>query len=546
MPRLVLSLLAAGAALSLGACGEPGSSPAITVDDLAHHIAVLASDEFEGRAPGTPGGEKTIGYLAETFQRLGLAPAFETGYTQTVPMVELTAAEVTPLTVAGQDRTLSFAYGKEMMVWTKRVVDASAVAQSDMVFVGYGIVAPEYDWNDYAGIDVRGKTVVMLVNDPGFATGDAALFNGRAMTYYGRWTYKYEEAARQGAAAAIIVHETAPAAYPWSVVENSWSGPQLDLERPDKNMDRIAVEGWVTHDVAQQIMAAAGQDLTALKAAALRRDFQAVPLGLQASVAITNTIRATQSDNVVAMVKGRTRPDEAVLYMAHWDHLGRGQPLDGDDIYNGAVDNATGVAALLEIAERFAREGAPERSVLFLAVTAEESGLLGSAHYTEQPAIPLAKTVAAINMDAMTVIGPTLDVVVIGHGKSELEAVLEDKAAGQGRVVRPEASPEQGFFYRSDHFNFAKKGVPALYAEGGIEHAEKGADYGRAQAADYIENRYHKPTDEFQPGWDLSGLAQDVSLLYEVGAELAASDAWPNWHEDAEFRAARDQSRAGH
>ncbi|GAB4144526.1 MAG: M28 family metallopeptidase [Sphingomonadales bacterium] len=554
MHRFVaLPTVIAALAISLAACEAPetaqqeaaSTSREITAQDLAHHIEILASDDFEGRAPGTPGGEKTVAYLTEAFKSRGAAPAFDEGYGQTVSMIEVTATDITPLRVEGPETDLSYAYGKEMMVWTKRVVAQSAVEQSDMVFVGYGVVAPEYGWNDYAGVDVRGKTVVMLVNDPGYATQDETLFNGRAMTYYGRWTYKYEEAARQGAAAAIIIHETAPASYPWSVVENSWSGPQLDLQRPDNNMDRIPIEGWVTHDVASQIMAAAGHDLRTLEAAALRRDFKAVPLGLKASVALENSIRSAQSDNVVAMVEGSARPDEAVLYVAHWDHLGRGQPLDGDEIYNGAVDNATGVAGLLEIAERFANGPAPERSVIFLAVTAEESGLLGSAHYAQQPAVPLARTVAVLNMDAMTVSGPTKDVVVIGHGKSELEQILAAKAAQQNRVLKPEDAPEQGFFYRSDHFNFAKRGVPALFAEGGIEHVERGAEWGRAQADDYVQNRYHKPSDEFDPNWDLSGLAEDVALLYEVGVELANSEAWPNWYEDAEFRAARDRSRAG-
>ncbi|RME68818.1 MAG: M28 family peptidase, partial [Alphaproteobacteria bacterium] len=361
MPRLIACSSLAGLAVLLGACGQPKTTPAITAADLALHIKTLASDAFEGRAPGTPGGEKTIAYLKKEFSRFGLAPAIGADFAQSVPMIEITATDIGPLKIAGPETTLSLAYGKDMMVWTKRVVDTVALAGSEMVFVGFGIVAPEYGWNDYAGIDARGKTVVMLVNDPGFATGDAQLFNGRAMTYYGRWTYKYEEAARQGAAAAIIVHETAAAAYPWSVVEASWSGPQLDLERADKNMGRVAVEGWVTHDAAAQIMQAAGHDLAALERAALSRDFKAVPLPLTASVAIANSVRATRSDNVVAIAKGAKRPGEAVLYMAHWDHLGRGQAVDGDDIYNGAVDNATGVAALLEIAERFAAAAAPER-----------------------------------------------------------------------------------------------------------------------------------------------------------------------------------------
>ncbi|MFZ5609155.1 MAG: M28 family metallopeptidase [Pseudomonadota bacterium] len=512
---------------------------------LAAHIAVLASDAFEGRAPATQGEAQTITYIADQFRAMGVQPALGDSYFQAVPMVEITAQEVPPMTLAiAQAEPISLAYGPEVMIWTKRVVERVAVEASDMVFVGYGIVAPDYGWNDYAGIDVHGKTVVILVNDPGFATGDAGLFDGRAMTYYGRWTYKYEEAARQGAAAALIIHQTAPAAYPWGVVKGSWSGPQLDLAHADGNEGRAAVEGWISEDAAHRLFAAAGLDFAALQEAAAARGFAAVPMGAQMSVAFANKIRRSESANVIGIVEGRERPEEAVLYLAHWDHLGRG-PADarGDDIYNGAVDNASGVAGLLEIARQFAAKPA-RRSVVFIATTGEESGLLGSAYYAENPIVPLRQSVAGINMDSLGVIGPVRDVVVIGHGKSELEAILERHAKKQGRTVVSEPTPERGYFYRSDHFNLAKVGVPVLYAEGGLDSIAKGRDWGRAQMDHYTAEHYHQPSDEVDPDWDLRGAVEDLNLLTQVGRELAEGTAWPNWHPQAEFRAARDTLRA--
>ena len=522
----------------------PAPNGAITTQALSAHIQILASDAFEGRAPATPGEDKTVAYLAEKFAQAGLQPGVGDSYFQEVPLVEITAAPSAELSVAGEDATERFSYWDDVIVWTKRVVGRAEVLDSDMVFVGYGIVAPEYGWNDYDGIDVTGKTVVMLVNDPGFATGDSALFNGRAMTYYGRWTYKFEEAARQGAAAAIVVHEDAPAAYPWGVVTSSWSGPQLDLQRPDDNASRAAIEGWISAPAAERLLAMAGLDLAGVHAAAIEPDFKPIPLGLTASVAVDHTVRRSSSKNVIAVLPGAERPDETVLYMAHWDHLGRDPKQDGDQIYNGALDNATGLGGLLELAEAFATlDRPPARSVVFAAWTAEESGLLGSAHYAENPPFPLDRTVAGINMDGLNIYGRMHDITVIGYGASELEVELAAAAATQRRVVRPEPTPERGYFYRSDHFNLAKKGVPVLYTANGIDHVEHGPDWTLRQQEAWIAAHYHKPSDEYDPAWDLTGAVDDLELLFAVGHGLAASDHWPNWNDGNEFRAARDAAR---
>lgn len=547
--RLTAAGLAMLAALAVSACAERDTDdPAageITAEEFAAHVRTLASDEFGGRAPGSEGEARTVAYLEKQFRAIGLAPANGDSYRQEVPLVSITAENVSPLTVRGGEDTLELRYGEDMMVWTKRVVEGVGLEDSELVFVGYGIVAPEYEWDDYRGLDVAGKTVVILVNDPGFATQDETLFNGNAMTYYGRWTYKYEEAARQGAAAALIVHETEAAGYPWLVVSGSWSGEQFDLVTADGNMGRVEVEGWLSEAAATRLLAAAGQDYAALRARAAQRDFEALPLGLEAAVSFDNTLSKSDSYNVAGVLRGRERPEETVIYGAHWDHLGVARSMLEDRIYNGATDNASGIAALLEIAQAFAAlEPAPARSVVFLAFTAEESGLLGSAWYVSHPLFPLAETVANINMDAMTLLGPTEDVTVIGYGNSELERYLERAAAAQGRRLEPEPTPEKGFFYRSDHFNFAKRGVPALYAKGGVVHRERGRDYGLAWNRDYVENRYHKVSDEYDPQWDLRGVVEDVQMLYRVGRELAQGEDWPNWHARNEFRAARDASAA--
>lgn len=531
-----------------GAAGAPPhrSGADITADDLAFHIANLASDAFEGRAPGAPGGDKARRYIAEAYGRLGMGPVGE-DYFQAVPLIEATLdPENSYFRIHGQGEEIALEYKKDIVYWTKRVEERLRFEDSDLVFAGYGIVAPEYGWNDYDGVDVAGKTVVILVNDPGFATQDPDLFNGAAMTYYGRWTYKYEEAARQGAAAALIIHDEKPAAYGWGVVEGSWSGPQLDLERADGAAARVIAEGWLSNDRARALAGAAGHDLDALQEAALSPDFKPIPLnGLAASAALNTALRRSQDANVIGFIKGAERPDEYVLYMAHWDHLGVNPTTEGDDkIFNGAVDNATGVAAILEIAEKFAtRQTPPARSILLAAVTAEESGLLGSAYMAENPPVPLEKIVGGVNIDALLPTPPAKDMIVVGAGASELEDVLRDVAAARDVYLRPDPEPEKGYFYRSDHISLAKKGVPMLYADAGLDLRDGGEDAGGKLAEDYLANRYHSPQDEFDGDWNMAGITEAVQILYELGAHLADSNDWPNWREDNEFRALRDAQR---
>ncbi len=541
------SLIACLAVAALG-CGDSYLTPAHRVIDeggLREHIQTLASDEFEGRGPSTPGEEKTVAYIADRFQSLGLEPGNGDSYFQDVPLVETAVPNNPALTIRGGGATTELAFGTEFVGWTKRVVDRARLANSPMVFVGYGVVAPEYDWNDYEGVNVRGRTVVILVNDPGFATQDEALFSGNAMTYYGRWTYKYEEAARQGAAGVIIIHETGPAGYPWEVVESSWTGPQFDLVAEDNNMSRVAVEGWITHDAAHEIFEQAGMDFDELKAQAATREFQALPMGLRASTSLTNEVTRSTSRNVLAVLPGTDRADEYIVYMAHWDHLGRNAAIEGDGIYNGALDNATGVAGLLELAQAYASlDERPARSILFLAVTAEEKGLLGSAYYAANPVYPRNKTVAAINMDGLNTDGPTNDITVIGYGASELDDYLETEAAAQDRVIRADPEPEKGFYYRSDHFSFAKQGIPALYTDAGIDHVEHGEQWTLARRDEYTANRYHKPTDEYDPEWDLSGAVNDLRILFDIGFRLSNETTFPGWRVGNEFRARREAEMA--
>ncbi|MGV3478727.1 MAG: M28 family peptidase [Sphingobium sp.] len=523
------------------------AKPDIPIETMKRVTKELSSDAFEGRAPGSAGEEKTLALLAAEFAKLGLKPGNKGSWLQDVPLVEITAKNVSALSFTGGKAPVSAAYGPEMVIGTYRVTPHIAVKDSPVVFVGYGINAPEKNWNDYAGLDVKGKTVIILVNDPDYETpGLEGPFGGRAMTYYGRWTYKFEEAARQGAAAAIIVHDTAPAAYGWNVVQSSWTGAQQVADAPDGNMGAAPAVGWISNDKVKALMASAGQDLAALTAAAKKPGFKAVDLGVKASVSFDNSLRKHASKNFIAVLPGKTRPDDYVLYTAHWDHLGRCKPApDGDDICNGAVDNATGTAALVALAQAHAKAGAPDRSIAFLAVTAEESGLLGSKYYGEHPVLPLAQTVAGVNMDALSVAGAARNVVVIGKGKSELDALLDRALAAEGRVATQEPTPEKGFYYRSDHFSLAKQGVPMLYFEGGDDLVKGGKAAGEAAAKDYEEHRYHGPKDEYDPSWDWAGVASDLRLYYTIGRELAEGDAWPNWVPGDEFRAARDRSRAG-
>jgi Zn-dependent M28 family amino/carboxypeptidase len=528
----------------LGGCASLSGGPpavAISAAEYERHIVTLASDEFEGRKPGTAGERKTVDYLVAEFKKLGLQPGNRGAWTQEVPIVEITAGSDAELKLGDA----ALAYGKDMVIWTKRVAPEVTLADSPLVFVGHGVVAPEAGWNDYAGVDMRGKTAVILINDPGFATGDEKLFRGRAMTYYGRWTYKFEEAARQGAAAAIIIHDDEPAAYPWDTVQNSWMGPQLDTASPDGNAGRIAIEGWVTRAAGDALLQANGLSYADLVKAASRPGFKPIELRQRASGSLRNAIRRASSSNVLAMIPGSKRPDEVVVYMAHWDHLGRSLGRSGDNIFNGALDNASGTAGLLAIAKAFAESPRrPERSVVFLGLTLEESGLLGSAYYASNPVFPLRKTVAALNMDAMSWGGPTRDVSVIGFGASQLEEYLAVAAKTQDRVLRVEPTPEKGFFYRSDHFNFAKVGVPALYFKMGVEDREKGVEWARAKQAEYTLRDYHKPSDEWRPGTDLRGSLEDLALLHAVGARLAREKRFPNWYPSSEFRSARDRTFA--
>lgn len=518
---------------------------AITLQALTDQIKILASDNFGGRAPGTPGEEITVKYLESAFKAIGLDPANGDSFFQEVPLTSVNVIGKPKLVFRGDTgNVLSLSYPDDQVIWTRRQVPATSVSDSELVFVGYGINAPERNWNDYAAVDVHGKTVVILVNDPGFATQEPDLFNGNAMTYYGRWTYKFDEAARQGAAAAIIVHDTKPAAYPWTTVSSSWTGPQFDVVRKNKGTDLVAVEGWITKDMAAALFKEAGMDLQAMYKAAEKPGFQAVKMNLKASAAIKNRINTVSSSNVAAILKGREAPDEVFIYMAHWDHLGTDLTIAGDGIYNGAKDNATGTSGLLEIAKAFASlQQKPRRSVMFLAVTAEEQGLLGSAYYAAHPIYPLADTIGGLNMDGLNTIGPTHDVTVTGLGLSQLEQYLEAQASAHDRVLKPGKHPERGYFYRSDHFELSKMGVPMLYPNAGSDHREKGSEYGEQKGEEYVAKHYHQPSDEYDPSWDLSGAVEDLQLYFLTGLDIVNSTDWPEWNQGTEFKAVRDEQR---
>ena len=526
--------------------------PAIDPNAILQHIKVLSDDKFQGRAPGTPGEDQTVEYLQTQFKSMGLKPGNPDGtFVQNVPLVGITGAEASPLTFTKGDQSLMLRWKDDVVAWTKHVADGASIDGSDVVFCGYGVEAPEYGWDDFKGLDVKGKTIVVLINDPPVPDPsdpsklDPKMFGGSAMTYYGRWTYKFEEGARKGAAAVLIVHETEPAAYPFSVVQGNL-GEKFDVIPPDKNMGRVNIEGWITLESARKLMALGGQDFDRLKKQAVTKDFKPVPLGAKAKMAIRNTLRTIDSHNVVAKVEGSdpSLKDEYVIYTAHWDHLGVGLPVNGDRIYNGARDNAAGVATMLEVARAFTKvQPQPKRSILLTIVTAEEQGLLGSQYYSVMPLYPLARTLADINVDEPNVYAPSKDVTVIGMGASDLDDYLRQAAQEQGRTLRPDPNPEKGFYYRSDHFNFAKQGVPALYTESGVETASdagKPAGYLKSKLDEYEAHRYHQPSDEVQPDWDLRGAAEDAQLVFAVGYRVANAATFPAWKAGNEFKAKRD------
>ena len=544
---------------SFSGCSRGPSPPdaalaSFSADRLLNHIRILSSDEFEGRGPGSRGEDLTIKYLEDQYRSAGLEPGNPDGtYLQNVPLVGITPDPSMTLTLTGHGKTLQPKFQTDFVAWSKRVTETSAI-DAELIFVGYGVQAPEFQWDDFKGADVKGKILVVLINDPPVPDPanpsqlDPKTFGGPAMTYYGRWTYKFEKAAKMGAAGCIIIHETDRAGYPWEVVRNSWSGTQFDLAAPDKNMGRLAVESWITSDFATQLFKAAGQDLDKLIAAASRRDFRPVPLGIHEKLTIHSTLRTLDSHNVIAKLTG-SDPDSKnsyVIYTAHWDHFGIGPEVNGDKIYHGAVDNAAGSAALLEIARAYKTlHTPPRRTILFLSVTAEEQGLLGSQYYVEHPLYPLARTALDINMDGMNVGGRTRDIVQIGRGASTLDQIVEAAAESQGRQVKFDPEPEKGLYYRSDHFQFAKNGVPAFDPEVGVDFIGKPAGWGLEQRQKYTAERYHKPADVIQPDWDLSGAVQDSQLYFLVGYRVANDSSMPEWHPGAEFKAVRDASLQG-
>lgn len=526
--------------------GEFSATEEVSIDTTAidYYLSTLAADDFLGRKPFTAGETKTINFLKNELERLGIAPGNGDSYFQEVPLVETTATPARTMKLEGPGKSVELNIGEDYVLYTQREQEKISIDQAELVFCGYGIVAPEYNWNDYEGIDMKGKIAVVMVNDPGFENKDSTFFKGETMTYYGRWTYKYEEAARQGALGVLIIHETNAAGYPWFVVSSSWSGGRLDLQTPNGNMDKCAVQGWVSLGAAAKIFQTSGMTDGRFFERAKSTDFTPIPLGVTASTSLTNSFKKDVSQNVVGMIRGSKRPEEYIIYTAHWDHLGVGEAVAGDSIYNGAVDNASGTAAVLAIARAFTElPYPPERSVVFLFVTAEEQGLLGSAYYAENPIFPVQQTVANLNIDAMQSYGPTKDLVIIGYGQSELEDYAREVAEAQGRYLVPDLEPEKGYFFRSDHFSFAKAGIPALFAEAGKDHVTKGKSYGEAKSQAYTANAYHRPADEYlAEEWDLGGMQQDAQLYFEIGKKLAKETTFPEWKEGSEFKAIRAAS----
>ncbi|HVF72049.1 MAG TPA: M28 family peptidase [Chthoniobacterales bacterium] len=547
------SFLAFSFVVAAAIAAEPLTVPkeaadVITAADLLKHIKVLASDEYEGRAPGSKGEELSVKYIEQQFKALGLKPGNPNGtYIQDVPLAGIVTQPRASFLVGDQKTELKFP--DDYVASSARLEQAITTENTDVVFVGYGVVAPEYGWDDYKGVDVRGKTILMLINDPAIpdpadpAKLDPKMFKGDAMTYYGRWTYKYEIAAEKGAAAAVIIHETVPAAYPYSVVISSWAKENFEIDAADKNKGAVQIRSWVTLDAAKKLLADSGQDFDALKAAARTKEFRPVTLKAKANFELKQTIRPFKSRNVVGKLEGSDSKlkEEWVLYTAHWDHLGRHEELTGDQIFNGALDNASGTGGLIELAAGYTKlKPAPKRSVLFMATTAEEAGLLGAKFYAEHPLYPLEKTLADINMDGLSLWGKTRDIEDISFGLSDLDDMLAAAAKRQGRVMNPNSQPEKGGFYRADNFEFSKVGLPALYTGAGRDVIGKPPGFGQQKKDEYVAKHYHQPSDEVNPEWDLAGAAEDLKLLFEVGYQVANGDKFPEWKPDAEFKATRD------
>lgn len=550
-------LLLATALIVVPMLAHAADAPKIDPGKLSAHIKVLSSDAFEGRGPATAGETKSVDYIVSQMKAIGLEPAGDLlekngqkdgtrAWTQDVPLAkfDIKGDMHAHFMINGEHAHL--AQGDEIAVRAAMTnVDSVAIKDAPLVFVGYGVKAPERNWDDFKGMDLKGKVLVVLINDPDFETGSGD-FGGKAMTYYGRWTYKFEEAARQGAAGVLIVHESAPASYGWATVKNSNTNTMFDIVRKDPTKSHPNLEAWIQRDVAVNLFKASGLDFDALKKQAQGRDFKPVELKgatFSAEYAVNHSVIV--SKNVAGRIKGSARPDETIIYSAHWDHLGVGQPdAKGDKIYNGAIDNADGIAAILELARAFKSQPAPQRSILFLAVTAEERGLLGSEYYAANPLYPISKTVADLNIDALSAAGPAKDITTSGDGKVDLQDLLVAKAKAHGRYFTPDPSPQAGHFYRSDHFPFAKRGVPAISVGSGEDLVKGGKEAGQKAEEDYTANRYHQPADEWSADWDLSGQAQDIGLFYEVGADLANSKTWPEWQAGSEFKALRDTTKA--
>jgi Zn-dependent M28 family amino/carboxypeptidase len=534
------------ALLSIASCKQKdseatGETGLFSTDSLAKNIAILSSDEFQGRKPFTEGENKTINYLKDQFAAMGVEPGNGDSYFQEVPMVNIATKPDSLMQVQSPKGNFTLKGFDDYVIWTERTDSIISLKNDEVVFAGYGVVAPEYNWNDYAGIDVKGKIVLLLVNDPGYGI-DKSLFRGDTMTYYGRWTYKFEEAARQGAKGCFIIHNTAASSYPFSVVQNNWERSKLRLDDRDKPQKYCSVIGWIPETVAKNLITAAGLDTNILKNAS-QRNFKAVPLHVKLSTNMKVMPTYNKTHNVIAKITGTKHPDEYIIYTAHWDHLGIGKPDEtGDSIYNGAVDNASGTAGLLEMARAF-KKTKPDRTIIFLSVTAEEQGLWGSAYYAQNPIYPLNKTLANINTDGLNKVGKTKDIIAVGRGQSELEDYLEEEAKKFDRYVAFEPNPEAGSYYRSDHFNFAKVGVPALYAGSGIEVIGKEKGYGKKMKNEYGTKNYHRPSDEYDDKtWTLEGAVQDLGLIYAVGQRVASANKWPQWKTGSEFKAIREKS----